>query len=144
MAYWLFMFRPDTYEKVKQHGTVGVRHANRRRFAALSEGDRFVTYVSRTKQLDGYGQLTGNPFEDDTMIFAPDQVYRQRCRVDFERTGAERSAGDALWGLSPFQRQMKTTPTNLIFCKGGFIEISRDDHEYLVDFIEGRRQSKSA
>jgi hypothetical protein len=136
MNYWLFMFRPDTYEKVKAHQTVGVRHSNRRRFAKLAKGDRFVTYVSRAKLVDGYGQLTGDPFEDDTLIFAEDQVYRQRCKVDFETTGVEKPAGDVLWGLSPFQGSINTTPTNLIFCKGGFIEISADDYRWLVDWLD--------
>jgi hypothetical protein len=137
MRYWLFMFRPDTYEKVKEHGTVGVRESVRKRFAEVRKGDRFVVYVSRAKLLDGYGEITSDPFEDDLMIFSEDKVYPWRCRVAFDNVDAEVPAGDELWGLAPFEGLKTTTPTNMIFCKGGFVEISKNDYERVVELTRG-------
>ena len=42
MAYWLFMFRPDTYNKVKEHKTVGVRKNVHKSFMKLEKGDKFI------------------------------------------------------------------------------------------------------
>lgn len=138
MAFWLFMFRPDTYEQVKHHGTVGVRDDAARRFAKVRAGDRFVAYVSRLKLLDGYGEVTSDPFEDDRMIFSAEQVYRHRCKVRFDAEGAAVLAGDTLWGLETFSTLQTTSPTNLLFCKGGFIEITAVDYDDLVKMIVGR------
>ena len=136
MRYWLFMFRPDTYEKVKEHQTVGVREPVRKRFADVQNGDRFVVYVSRDKLLDGYGEVTSDPFEDDTVIFSGDQLYFLRARVRFDRAGARVPIGDELWSMAPFQKDMRTTPANLVLCKGGFIEISSDDYERVVELLK--------
>ena len=137
MKYWLLMFRPDTYEKVKEHQTIGVRESVRKRFAEMKKGDRFLTYVSRDKLLDGYGEMTSDPFEDDTLIFSDDQIYSHRARVSFERTAAALPVGDELWGMTPFQENMRTTPMNLVLCKGGFIEISKEDYEHVVELTRG-------
>ncbi|MBN1944777.1 MAG: EVE domain-containing protein [Bradymonadales bacterium] len=142
MNHWLFMFRPDTYKKVVEHGTIGVHHAKQKRFAALHGGDRLITYVSRDKLIDGYGTLVGEPYAEETHIFAPDQLYPYRFRVQFEKTGLARPVGDVLWGLSPFQGEMKTTPTNLMLCKGGFIEITQDDYDWLVGWMGGSKALK--
>lgn len=131
MKYWLFMFRPDTYAKVREHGTVGVRHGVRRRFREISKGDRFAAYISRKMCLGGYGEVTSDPYEEDTVIFAKDQVYRHRCKVHFEDNGNQPPAGDALWGMSFCCDGMKTSPTNLMLCKGGFMEISEEDWGFL-------------
>jgi hypothetical protein len=139
MRYWLFMFRPDTYAKVREHGVVGVRDGVRKQFGQIRKGDRFAVYVSRVQQLDGYGEVTSDPFEGDTLIFAQDQLYAHRVRVRFDGAGAARPAGEMLWALSPFQGTIKTTPTNLIFCKGGFIEISAQDYDVLVQTVDGSR-----
>lgn len=137
MKHWLFMFRPDTYERVREHEKVGVRDGVRKSFRQLQSGDRFAVYVSRAKLLDGYGVVTSDPFEEDTLIFTPDQLYSSRVRVRFERAGVARPAGEMLWALSPFQGTLRTTPSNLVFCKGGFIEITADDFDILKETIDG-------
>ena len=38
MKYWLFMFRPDTYAKVREHGIVGVRDGVRKSFEQIRAG----------------------------------------------------------------------------------------------------------
>ncbi|MBI3927013.1 MAG: hypothetical protein HY319_15865, partial [Armatimonadetes bacterium] len=115
MAYWILMFRPETYELVKKFETIGVLHMHRRRFAQLKRGDRFVTYVSRERLLDGHGELTSEPFVDDKPVFGPGDPYPQRCRVRFLQTGARQDAKELLWSLSHFtQMTMKTTPTNYL------------------------------
>ena len=139
MKHWLFMFRPDTYEKVRAHQTVGVRDSVRKSFQQIRAGDRFVVYVSRAQLFDGYGEVTSDPFEGDTLIFADDQLYANRVRVRIDKVGVERPVGEMLWALSPFQGTLKTTPSNLIFCKGGFIEISPDDFDHLRKWMESRQ-----
>ena len=136
MKYWLFMFRPDTYAKVREHGIVGVRDGVRKSFEQIRAGDRFAVYVSRVQRIDGYGEVTSDPFEGDTLIFASDQLYANRVRVRFDKAGVARPAGEMLWALSPFQGTLNTTPTNLMFCKGGFIEISAEDHRLMVSAID--------
>lgn len=137
MQHWLFMFRPDTYAKVQEHQTVGVRHSARRRFADIREGDRFAVYVSREKLLHGYGLVTSDPYEDDSPLFGSDQPYKHRCKVRFDKTDGAKPAGDKLWFLSVFQDLTRTTPTNMLLCKGGFMPISATDHKLLVAHIDG-------
>lgn len=138
MRYWLFMFRPDTYAKVKAHQTVGVRHQARKRFARLQEGDRFVCYISQVKHLDGHGELVSDPYEDDTPLFGEHELaYRHRCKVRFEKESAQVDAGHALWSLEQFLELSRTTPTNMIYCKGGFVEITSEDHRALVALVNG-------
>jgi len=141
MKNWLFMFRPDTYAKVREHGIVGVRDGVQKRFREIKKGDRFVVYVSRVQQFDGHGEVTSDPFEDDTLIFAHDQIYANRVRVRFDKTGAARAAGDALWGLSAFHGTLRTPPTNLILCRGGFIDITSAEYDALSSWIAGRTEA---
>lgn len=58
---WLLMFRPETYELVKQHQVIGVITGHRERFSRVRPGDRVVVYVSQRQELDAYGQITSNP-----------------------------------------------------------------------------------
>lgn len=145
MTNWLFMFRPETYENVKEHGTVGVRKQARKAFGRVRQGDRFVTYVSQVKLFDGYGRVTSDVFEDEENIFLDDppqplaDLYHHRCRVDFDKTDAALDAGVTLWGLTPFEDLDRTTPANMIYCKGGFIEIPDSDFEALRAWLDGKR-----
>lgn len=136
MQHWLLMFRPDTYGKVREHGKIGVREGARKRLSGMKTGDRFVTYLSRVQLLDGYGEITSEVFEEDTLIFASDKLYPYRCRVAFDKVGAEVPVGDILWFLDAFEGLSTTTPTNIVFCKGGVMEISKKDYETLLDMIQ--------
>ena len=131
MRNWLFAFRPDTYEQVKHHGTIGVLKNHRRRFAELSPGDRFVVYLTQKRVFDGHGFVEGSPFEDEEPIFGEGQVYPHRCRVRFQETGAARPSGDELWFLEAFRDLENTEPTNVLFCRGGFVDISDADYDRL-------------
>ena len=133
------MFRPETYSVVQEHNVIGVTEQHKKRFNKLAKDDKFVVYVSRSRLLDGYGVITGSPFFDGSTIFGTKQKYPHRCGIRFFRTGAKKPAGNNLWYLSVFPSQMKTTPTNLILCKGGFIEISSSDYNDLVDLIENKQ-----
>lgn len=138
MNYWILMFRPETYELVKRHQTIGVLEAQQRRFSQMKSGDRFVAYVSRERLLDGHGELTSDPFIETTPIFGAGQVYPRRCRVKFLETGGAKDAREILWGLSKFQEMpMKTTPTNYLKCYGGFMELTKKDYDWLLEVIRG-------
>lgn len=132
MRHWLFLFRPKTYEDVKRLGLVGVRYDHRRRFADISEGDKFVAYISRERVLDGEGRVTGAGVADPAPVAAGWEGYPLRAPVAFTSTGHRRDGKRLLWGLSECQRGIKTEPTNLLFCRGGFMEIPQEDFEWLV------------
>ncbi len=137
MRNWLLTFRPDTYEKVKAHQTIGVLKNHRMRFAEFTPGDRFVAYITQQRCFDSHGLIDGKPFEDCSPIFGEGQLYPQRCRVKFNQTGAAAAAGDTLWFLDVFKDLDNTEPTNLIRCKGGFIEVSDRDYDYLRGLMSG-------
>lgn len=137
MRNWLLMFRPDTYMVVKDKGVIGVLYQHRNRFAELSKGDRFIAYVSRDRVVDAYGVLASDPFEDATPVWKTRERYPERCRVSFEQTGARKDAKDLLWHLTCWPEPMKTSPSNYLFCKGGFLEISDDDYDLLVGVLNG-------
>ena len=66
-----------------------------------------------------------------------DKVYPHRCRVRFNRTDLAIAGKDALWGVSRFDGEMRTTPQNLIYNAGGFVEITGDDYAYLTSLGPG-------
>lgn len=138
MQYWLFMFRAETYEKVKQHNTVGVRDSARKYFYHVRKGDLFISYISRVRQLDGYGEIASEVFEDSTRIFSKETAYKHRCRVRFVKEGSACPVGDLLWAIYPLDTKPNTTPANLIFCKGGLIKISQEDYDLFKSAIDGK------
>lgn len=84
------------------------------------------------------GEFTSEPFEDDTPIFGPGQPYPRRCKVKFEESGFGRPVGECLWYLSAFtSMEMKTSPTNYLRCYGGFMEISVEDYDWLLEVMAG-------
>ena len=137
MKHWLMMFRPETYADVRTHETIGVRTGARKILKALSVSDPFLAYLSRVQQLDGIGMVAGEAFVDDTPIFSGGEVYEHRCKVAFAKSGFAQPVADTLWSLSCFPKEMKTTPSNYIYCKGGIIEITKDDFELLARVMRG-------
>jgi len=137
VKHWIIMLKPDTYATAKEHGLIGVLHQNRRRFAALSLGDRFIAYVSRERVLDSHGVIESAPFEEVSNVPAGWEFYTQRARVRFEDAGAGIDGKEVLWGLSVCQEGINTSPSNLLFCKGGFMEIPENDYEWLRAVLRG-------
>lgn len=136
--FWLLMFRPETYEHVKGHGTIGVLKRDKARFAQVCPGDRVVAYVSRLRELDAYGVVTTAPFVGHDPIFGPkSERYTERAQVEFTRTGLRRNATKLLYGVTALENT-STTPVNKLLCSGGFIEITSEDYEWLVGCMEGR------
>ncbi len=141
MKHWIVMFKPETYEVVKDKGVIGVHDMHRRRFQELSPGDKFVAYVSRQMVLDAHGEVMSEPFLDVEPIWGRRQLYPNRARVRFDFTGGAQPGKEALWGLSACsdtEKPMRTSPQNLINCKGGFMEITEADYRWLVEVVEGR------
>ena len=136
MRHWIFLFRPETYEDVKRLGLVGVRYDHRRRFAEVAEGARFVAYISRERVLDGAGVVTGPGFADSAAVAPGWAGYPLRAPVAFTASGRRRDARQLLWGLSECQVGIKTEPTNLLFCRGGFMEIPRADFDWLLRVLD--------
>ena len=143
MKHWLMMFRPETYGDVQTHGTIGVRITARKLLKNLSKGDPFVAYLSRVQQVDGVGKVVGEAFVDDTPIFSGNKVYEHRCKVTFTESGFAQRVADTLWSLSCFPKEMRTTPSNYIYCKGGIIEITKADFDLLVRVMRGEEEPKT-
>jgi hypothetical protein len=137
MKNWIVMFRPETYAVAQQVGMMAVLHNHRRRFAAVGEGDRFVAYISRQRLLDAHGVVTSDAFEQVSEEPPGWIRYTQRAQVRFEETGAGVDAREVLWGLSVWGDTLKTQPTNMLFCKGGFLEIPDRDYDWLRAVLRG-------
>jgi hypothetical protein len=133
MRYWLFCISPDTYPGVLKYNTVGVRENAKKRFKEIKKGDAYIVYVSREKVFRGYGAIESDTFEDDTLIFSEEKVFPNRAKVSFIDTEAEIPAYDMIFGLTPFLESVH--PANLMMCKGGFIEIEKEDYEKLISEI---------
>ena len=137
MKNWIVMFRPETYAVAQEFGMMAVRHSHRRRFAAVSAGDRFVAYISRQQLLDAHGVVVSDAFEEVSEVPAGWSRYTQRARVRFEQTGVGIDARELLWGLTVWGDTLKTQPTNMLFCKGGFMEIPDRDYDWLRSVLRG-------
>ena len=136
-------FRPETYALVKAHGVIGVRAGHKPRFAELAPGDKFLGYVTRQQRLDGHGEIVGAPYIDETPLFGTHEPYALRCKVHFAESRLAANIGDALWHLDAFASEMKTTPSNAIFCKGGFMRISARDYDWLLRVAHGHEKAPS-
>ena len=131
MKYWLFLFRPETFEIVKSKGVMGVHQQHGPRLSTVKNGDRFVAYLSRKSQLVADGTVTSDSFVQEDALFGEEGSYPHRCRVQLE-THDPIDARHLLWGLSTFEgKEMKTTPGNYLFLKGGFLEIPESDFVWL-------------
>lgn len=136
------MFRPETYELVKEHQVIGVITGHRERFSRVRPGDRVVVYVSQRQELDAYGQITSNPFVATEPIFGPRSArHTQRARIELTRTELKRTAKQLPYGVTALESP-STTPANWFLCSGGFIEITAEDHDWLVGCMEGRIKPK--
>ncbi len=138
MKHWIVMFRPETYAAAREHGMMAVLHNHRRRFAEIAPGDRFVAYISRQRVLDAHGEVASAPYQE-----VADQPkgwvrYTERARIRFDQMDAGIDARELLWGLSVCDEGIKTEPTNLLFCKGGFMEIPQADYDWLRAVLAGR------
>lgn len=138
MAHWLLMFRPETYGIVKQHGTIGVNANHHKRVGDIKTGDTFVTYISRTRILDGHGVFTSDAYGSENLIFGKSNIYPYRANVRFEQVGATKDAKELLWGLEQFvSAPPTTTPWNILMLKGGFLKITDEDHRWLRSVLDG-------
>ena len=137
MRHWILMFKPDTYKVVQKAGVVGVLTNHEKRFSVIAPGDRFITYVSRDRILDGHGEVLSEPFLDVSAIGKGWEYYPYRARVRLDQVGAARDARELLWGISVFQGGIRTSPGNLLFCKGGFMEITEADYSWASSVLDG-------
>jgi hypothetical protein len=133
MKYWIFCISPVTYPGVTKYKTVGVRENAKKRFQAIKKGDAFIVYVSKEKAFRGYGKIESDAFEDKSLIFSEEKIFPNRVKIKFENSNIVKPAKDLLFGLKPFQESWN--PGNLMMCKGGFIEIDKEDYQWLISEI---------
>ncbi|HNV72346.1 MAG TPA: EVE domain-containing protein [Candidatus Ozemobacteraceae bacterium] len=131
MKHWIMLFTPETYELVKKHSTIGVRSNVWKSFSEnMKVGDRFIGYVSRQMIFDATGTITGDATFEETMLFHDQKWFPCRRRVKFEKTGLNKPSSDLFHGVAPFN-EVNTGPGNYLMCKGGFVEVSKKDFDWL-------------
>ncbi len=131
MKHWILLFTPETYELVKKHSTIGVRSNVWKSFSEnMKPGDRFIGYISKKMQFDCVGTITGDATFEETMLFHDQKWFPCRRRVKFEKTGLAKPSGDLFHGVAPFN-EANTGPGNYLMCKGGFVEVSKNDYDWL-------------
>jgi len=135
MKYWLILFTPETYEVVKEKALIGVRSNVWKAFSEnMKPGDRFISYISKKMMFDGFGTIAGDTVFEDTVIFHEEKCFPCRRKVTFEKTGIGKPSGDLFHGVAPFN-EVGTAPGNYLMCKGGFVEISKKDFDWLFSRI---------
>ena len=91
MNHWLMMFRPDTYDVVKERGVIGVLHMHRLRLAEVAERDSVIAYVSKRTVLDGVGRIARGPVPDLDPVFPGREPARELLwELDVWPSGASR------------------------------------------------------
>lgn len=135
MKHWVILFTPETYEMVKTKSLIGVRSNVWKSFSEnMKPGDRFISYISKRMTFDGFGTITSDAVFEDTKIFHEEKRFPCRRKVKFEKTGLEKSSGDLFQGVAPFN-EVGTGPGNYLMCKGGFVEVSKKDFDWLFSRI---------
>lgn len=135
MKQWIILFTPETYDVVKAKSLIGVRSNVWKSFSEnMKPGDRFIAYVSKKMTFDGFGTIAGDAVFEDTKIFHEEKWFPCRRKVKFEKTGLEKPSGDLFQGVAPFN-EVGTGPGNYLMCKGGFVEISKKDFDWLFSRI---------
>lgn len=131
MKHWVILFTPETYEAVKKLGMIGVRANAWKTFSkGMGKGDRFIGYVSKKMIFDAIGTIAGDANFEEKEIFPGDKLFPCRRKVTFEKTGINAQSCDLFHGVSPFN-EVNCGPGNYLMCKGGFVEISQKDFDWL-------------
>lgn len=135
MKHWLILFTPETYEVVKAKSLIGVRSNAWKAFSEkMKTGDRFISYISKEMTFDGFGIISGDATFEGTNFFHEDKWFPCRRKVRFEKNGLAKPSGDLFFGVAPFN-EVGTSPGNYLMCKGGFVEISKKDFDWLFSRI---------
>ncbi|MBF0502322.1 MAG: EVE domain-containing protein [Candidatus Riflebacteria bacterium] len=131
MKHWIILFTPETYEVVKEKSLIGVRSNVWKSFSEnMKVGDRFISYVSKKMTFDGFGTIAGEATFEETQIFHEDKWFPCRRKVKFEKTGLNSPSGELFHDIAPFN-EANTGPGNYLMCKGGFVEVSKKDFDWL-------------
>jgi len=137
MKHWIILFTPETYELVKAKSMIGVRANVWKSFSEkMQVGDRFITYLSKKMTFDGYGTIAGDAVFEETRIFHEDKWFPCRRPVKFEKVGLNKPSAGLFNGVAPFN-EANTGPGNYLMCKGGFVEVSQKDFNWLMAEIRG-------
>lgn len=136
MKYWIIGFTPETYKVVQEKKMIGVRKDVWKRFSEeMNVGDKFIGYLSKLVLFDSLGTIKGEATFEEDFAFHPEKWYPGRRRISFEKIGIKKPAMDLFWAMKPFN-EVNTVPGNYIMCKGGFVEISKTDYEWLLQKIQ--------
>lgn len=133
MKYWIIGFTPETYKVVQEKKMIGVRKDVWKRFSEeMNVGDKFIGYLSKVVLFDSLGTIKGEATFEEDFAFHPEKWYPGRRKISFEKTGIKKPAMDLFWAIKPFD-EINTVPGNYIMCKGGFVEISKKEYDWLIE-----------
>lgn len=131
MKFWIILFTPETYEAVKKLKKIGVRSNVWKSFSEkMTVGDQFIGYVSKKLLFDSLGKITSDASFEEDMIFPGEKWFPCRRKVEFDKVGLKHPSGDLFHGVAPFN-ETNTGPGNYMMCKGGFVEVSKKDFDWL-------------
>lgn len=137
MKHWIILFTPETYELVKEKSMIGVRANVWKSFSEnMKPGDRFVAYISKKTIFDGCGTIAGEAVFEESKMFHEDKWFPCRRPVKFEKTGLKKPSQELFFGIEPFN-ELNTAPGNYLMLKGGFVEVSQKDFNWLMAEIRG-------
>jgi len=68
--------------------------------------------------------------------FHENKSFPCRRKVKFEKTGLDKPSRDLFHGIAPFN-EVNTGPGNYLMVKGGFVEVSKKDFDWLFAKISG-------
>lgn len=132
MKYWIIGFTPETYEVVRAKKMIGVRKDVWTRFSEnMSIGDKFIGYLSKLVLFDSVGSIRGDASFEEDFAFHPHKWYPGRRQVEFDSVDLKVPAKALFMGIEPFN-EVYTTPGNYIMCRGGFVEISKKNFDWLL------------
>ena len=131
MKFWIILFTPETYDAVKKLNKIGVRSNVWKSFSeSMAIGDQFIGYVSEKRLFDCLGEITSEASFEEKNIFPGEKAFPCRRKVEFNKIGLKHPSGDLFYGVAPFNEK-NTPPGNYLMIKGGFVEISKKDFDWL-------------
>ncbi|MDP2364157.1 MAG: hypothetical protein Q8M94_10350 [Ignavibacteria bacterium] len=135
MKHWIILFTPETFEAVKRLHTIGVRGNVWKSFSEkMGKGDRFIGYISKKMLFDSFGVIDSEPIYEEKAVFPGDKLFPCRRKVKFEKINLNKPSGNLFSGIAPFN-EVPTGPGNYLMVKGGFVEISEKDFNWLLKEI---------
>lgn len=87
--------------------------------------------MSKVVLFDSIGTIKSEATFEEDFPFHAEKWYPGRRKVNFEKIGLSVPARELFMGIEPFN-EVNTAPGNYIMCRGGFVEVSRKNFDWLL------------